>query len=176
MFLSCLSCREPFGGDAWILVRLTSPVYNFSPGGIWRETAVIAGYQVLCFAVFKLVELYWTNNTVVSVCVKMRFSQFNSSLNFQSVDQVRHSSHASHLISSSPLLFPFSLSRINSKSSEKNRSTFIFLSSLLHFNVCSCDIFSLNQSGICLKGSCSSIKIISTVCSHHRFVPGRPLT
>ena len=99
----------------------------------------------------------------------MKFSQFNSSLNFQSVDQVRNSSHASHLISSSPLFSPFRLSRMNSKSSETNRSTFIFLSSLLHFNVCSCDIFSLHQSGICVKGSCSSIKIISTVCSHHRF-------
>ena len=85
-----------------------------------------------------------------------------------------HSWHASDLISSSPLFSRFRLSRISSKSSETNRSTSIFLSSLLHLRICSCDIGSLHQSGICSKGSCSSIEMISKVSSHHRFCSRAP--
>ena len=46
MFLSCISCRESFRSDAWILGRLTSSVWNFlawitdaSLGGLGRHLA-----------------------------------------------------------------------------------------------------------------------------------------
>ena len=116
-----------------------------------------------------------TKTVVNNVCVyeEMRGFFYAARGPNNTIDPV-HSWHAPDLISSSPLFSRFRLSRISSKSSETNRSTSIFLSSLLHLRICSCDIVSLHQSGICSKGSCSSIEMISTVSLHHRFCSRAP--